>query len=161
MKTPGRGGKRDVSSDELASAGFERSEAGAARPFEPRRIEKPWGYELIWAHTDEYVGKVLVVLEGEALSLQFHEEKDETLHLVSGNLKLEVGPGVDALRECPLAPGQSIRIVPGMLHRMEAVTDCRILEVSTPQLDDVVRIRDRYGRAPDAGFEDDEGDRAT
>lgn len=111
------------------------------------RVEKPWGYELVWAHTEYYVGKLLVVRAGEALSLQFHEEKDETLHLVSGELLFEAGPGLDAMEPVVLEAGMSVRIEPGMLHRMEAVTDCRILEASTPELDDVVRVRDRYGRA--------------
>lgn len=142
----GKGGRRDVTAQGLAAAGFRAAGPDDLHPFEPHTVEKPWGHELIWAHTEEYVGKLLVVKAGEALSLQFHEEKDETLHLLSGTLKLEVGPGVDALAECPLAQGQSIRLVPGTLHRMEAVTDCQILEASTSQLDDVVRIRDRYGR---------------
>jgi mannose-6-phosphate isomerase len=110
-------------------------------------VEKPWGYELIWAHTALYVGKLLVVRAGESLSLQFHEEKDETLHLLSGSLRFEAGPGLEALVEVPLEEGTSVRIEPGMLHRMEALTDCRILEASTPELDDVIRVRDRYGRA--------------
>ena len=124
----------------------------AARPFKldpqrPLRVEKPWGYELIWAHTELYVGKLLVVHAGEALSLQFHEEKDETLHLLSGTLRFEVGPGVEALEAVELEAGMSVRIEPGVLHRMEAVTECRILEASTPELDDVIRVEDRYGRA--------------
>jgi len=114
----------------------------------PRRIEKPWGHELIWAHADEYVGKLLFVRAGEALSLQFHEEKDETLFLMGGELRLELGAGVQSLQPVELLPGQSIRIPPGVLHRMTAVTDCTLFEASTPELDDVVRVRDRYGRAP-------------
>jgi mannose-6-phosphate isomerase len=117
-------------------------------PHAPVRVEKPWGYELLWAHTEYYVGKLLVVRAGESLSLQFHEEKDETLHLVSGRLIFEAGPGLEAMEPVVLEEGMSVRIEPGMLHRMEAVTDCRILEASTPELDDVVRVRDRYGRAP-------------
>ncbi len=119
------------------------------RPHAPIRVEKPWGYELLWAHTEVYVGKLLVVRAGESLSLQFHEEKDETLHLVSGRLLFEAGPGLDAMAPVTLEEGMSVRILPGMLHRMEALTDCRILEASTPELDDVVRVRDRYGRAPE------------
>ncbi len=143
-RPPARGG---LSTPDLGSAGFVRSEAGAAS--EPQRVDKPWGYEVIWAHTDLYVGKLLFVRAGEALSLQFHEEKDETLHLLDGTLRLEVGPGLDALTDCTLLEGQSIRIEPGTLHRITAETDCRILEASTPELDDVVRVQDRYGRAPD------------
>ncbi len=85
---------------------------------------------------------------GEALSLQFHEEKDETLHLLSGRMRFEAGPGLDALRPVPLEEGMSVRIEPGMLHRIVAITDCTFLEASTPELDDVVRVQDRYGRAP-------------
>lgn len=121
------------------------------RPFLPTRVEKPWGHELIWAHTDLYVGKVLHIEAGEAFSLQFHEEKDETLHLLRGRVRLEAGPGLDALHEVVLEEGDSIRIQPGTMHRMEAVTDCDILEASTSELDDVVRVRDRYGRAGSAG----------
>lgn len=145
------GSRRDVSKDALASAGFVRADAEAVEVLRPRRVDKPWGHELIWAHTEQYVGKLLVVNQGEALSLQFHEEKDETLHLLSGTLRLHLGPGVDSLREQPLHQGESIRLTPGTLHLIEAVTDCRILEASTPELDDVVRIRDRYGRAGEEG----------
>lgn len=114
----------------------------------PTRVDKPWGHEVIWAHSPLYVGKLLFVRAGEALSLQFHEEKDETLHLLEGELALEVGPGIHALRSVELEAGRSIRLRPGTLHRMEAITDCTLLEASTPELDDVVRVRDRYGRAP-------------
>jgi len=118
------------------------------RSVHPGRIEKPWGYELIWAHADEYVGKLLFIRAGEALSLQFHEEKDETLYLMEGTLRLELGAGVQSLQLVELPAGQSIRIPPGVMHRMTAVTDCTLFEASTPELDDVVRVRDRYGRAP-------------
>jgi mannose-6-phosphate isomerase len=120
------------------------------RSFTPQRVEKPWGHELIWAHTELYAGKTLVVRAGESLSLQFHEEKDETLHLLSGELLLEAGPGLEALREVAMPEGTSIRLEPGMLHRMTARTDCVILESATPELDDVVRVQDRYGRTSDA-----------
>jgi mannose-6-phosphate isomerase len=116
-------------------------------PFAPTRVEKPWGYELIWAHTDLYVGKILHIHSGEAFSLQFHEEKDETLHLLTGRVRLYVGPGVDSLEERILEEGESVRIEPGTIHRMEALADVDLLEVSTPELDDVVRVRDRYGRS--------------
>jgi mannose-6-phosphate isomerase len=112
----------------------------------PRRVDKPWGHELIWAETDRYVGKVLHVKAGQALSLQFHERKDETIHLLSGRMRFFAGPSVEALREVDLEQGESYRIVPGTVHRMEAVTDVDILEASTPDLDDVVRLEDRYGR---------------
>lgn len=110
------------------------------------RVEKPWGYELIWARTDRYVGKILHVRAGHALSTQYHERKDETLYLLRGQLRFWVGPSVDALEEVPLRAGESYRIRPGTVHRMEAVSDCDILEASTPELDDVVRLEDRYGR---------------
>jgi len=111
-------------------------------------VEKPWGYEIIWAHTDDYAGKILHVHAGEALSLQLHEEKDETLYLLSGEVRLLIGSGINSLEPVSWKAGESVRIRPGTLHRMEAVTECTILEASTPELDDVVRFRDRYGRAP-------------
>jgi mannose-6-phosphate isomerase len=113
---------------------------------QPARVEKPWGHELIWADTDAYVGKVLHVKAGHALSLQYHEQKDETIHLLTGRMRFWVGPSADSLEEMPLEEGQSFRIRPGTVHRMEAVTDVDILEASTPHLDDVVRLEDRYGR---------------
>jgi len=119
----------------------------------PLRVEKPWGFELIWARTDDYVGKLLFVRGGEALSLQFHEEKDETLFLYGGELRMTIGPGVHSLRSVELRAGESIRIHPGVLHRMEAVTDCTLFEASTPELDDVVRVQDRYGRTTEGGGE--------
>ncbi len=112
----------------------------------PDRVEKPWGYELIWAHTPEYVGKILHVNAGEALSLQYHEVKDETIHLLSGAMKFWAGSSIESLELVPLAAGESFRVKPGTIHRMEAVTACDILEASTPHLDDVVRLEDRYGR---------------
>jgi mannose-6-phosphate isomerase len=113
----------------------------------PTRVEKPWGHELIWASTDAYVGKVLHVVAGHTLSLQYHERKDETIHLLKGRMRFWVGPDAAALEEVELGEGQSYRIRPGTVHRMEAVTDVDILEASTPELDDVVRLEDRYGRA--------------
>jgi mannose-6-phosphate isomerase len=109
------------------------------------RIEKPWGYELIWAHTDRYVGKILHVNEGHRLSLQYHRVKDETIHLWNGRLLLMVDEG-QGLIERKLSPGESYRITPGTHHRMIALSDCDILEASTPELDDVVRLEDAYGR---------------
>jgi mannose-6-phosphate isomerase len=110
-----------------------------------RRVEKPWGYELIWAETDRYVGKVLHVNAGHRLSLQYHQRKDETIHLWSGRLQLVVDEG-EGLTEREMAQGESYRIRPGTKHRMIALTDCDILEASTPELDDVVRLEDAYGR---------------
>jgi mannose-6-phosphate isomerase-like protein (cupin superfamily) len=112
----------------------------------PRRVEKPWGHELIWARTDEYVGKILHVRAGEALSLQYHREKDETLHLLAGRVRFWVGPLEGQLEEIDLGTGESIRIRPGTVHRIEALEDADILEASTSQLGDVVRLDDRYGR---------------
>ncbi|MBI3782926.1 MAG: cupin domain-containing protein [Deltaproteobacteria bacterium] len=115
-------------------------------PSSPRRVDKPWGYELIWAETERYAGKTLHVEGGEALSLQFHERKDETIYLLSGVLRLEVGLDTQPLQTLILAPGHSFRIQPGLRHRMTALETCDVLEVSTPELDDVVRLEDRYGR---------------
>ncbi len=114
----------------------------------PRRVEKPWGHELIWAETEFYVGKILHVKAGEALSVQMHEKKDETMHLLRGEIILRVGSTPDALSPVPFQLGDSVRIRPGTIHMIEAVTDVDVLEASTPYLDDVVRFTDRYGRAP-------------
>ncbi len=113
----------------------------------PRRVDKPWGYEIIWAETELYVGKLLHVNAGEALSLQMHREKDETLHLLSGEVRLAVGDSPGRMRPVTLARGESYRVKPGTLHHLEAVLDSDILEASTPHLDDLVRFSDRYGRA--------------
>jgi mannose-6-phosphate isomerase-like protein (cupin superfamily) len=113
---------------------------------QPRRVEKPWGYELIWAHTDRYVAKILHVNAGHALSLQYHERKDETLYLLSGEMRFWAGLSADALQQIPFAAGKCFHVATGTVHRMEAVTDIDILEASTPELDDVVRLEDRYGR---------------
>ena len=113
----------------------------------PQRVEKPWGYELIWARTDRYVGKVLHVKKGESLSYQYHKIKDETIYLLSGLLDLQIGDEQgDATHR--MNPGDCYRITSGTRHRMTAVEDCDVLEASTPELDDVVRLEDRYGRAP-------------
>ncbi len=114
---------------------------------EVKKIDKPWGHELIWAHTDRYVDKILHIKAGELLSLQYHERKDETLHILRGRLVFLVGSVGEELREVEVGEGTSLRIRPGTRHRIEAVTDCDILEASTPELDDVVRLEDRYGRA--------------
>ena len=109
-------------------------------------VEKPWGHEIIWAHTERYVGKVLHIKKGESLSYQYHVVKDETIRLLSGVLEMDVERGGErgTLR---LSPGECLHIVPGMKHRMTAIEECDVLEVSTPELDDVVRLEDRYGRA--------------
>lgn len=119
---------------------------------QPRRVEKPWGHELIWAETDRYVGKTVHVKAGEALSLQYHQEKDEIIHLLRGRVRFWVGSSAEDshdLEEVLLEEGESFHVSPGTVHRIEAVTDWGILEASTPELDDVVRLEARYGRAPD------------
>jgi mannose-6-phosphate isomerase-like protein (cupin superfamily) len=114
----------------------------------PKRVPKPWGYEIWWARTDRYVGKILHVNAGAALSLQYHNVKDETIMVQSGRLLFETRgrdePG--DLRRSELGPGDVFHIAPGTLHRMTGITDCDLVEVSTPELDDVVRLEDRYGR---------------
>lgn len=114
-------------------------------PVDVTIVPKPWGHETIWAHTDRYVGKILHIRAGEALSIQYHERKDETIHLLSGELIYRVQLDGE-LRDMHLTRGESFRITPGTVHQMEAVTDCDVLEASTPELDDVVRLQDRYGR---------------
>lgn len=114
----------------------------------PRKVPKPWGHELIWAETDRYVGKILHVQQGQALSLQYHERKDETIYVLAGTLRFEHGPPGDSpLTEVVLERGDTFHITPHLRHRMIGATDCDVLEVSTPELDDVVRLEDRYGRA--------------
>lgn len=114
-----------------------------------RKVDKPWGYELIWAQTDRYVGKILHINQGESLSYQFHRVKDETIRLLKGVLEMDLETN-GVRQKVRLAPGQNLHIVPGMKHRMSAVEDCDVLEVSTPELDDVVRLEDRYGRVDPA-----------
>ena len=115
--------------------------------FEVRKVEKPWGYELIWALTDVYCGKLLFVRAGHSLSLQFHRQKDESWFVQSGRAKLELGEvGASMLHEEVIAPGAAFHFAPGTVHRVTAIEDTTILEVSTPHLDDVVRLDDAYGR---------------
>jgi mannose-6-phosphate isomerase len=114
---------------------------------EPRKVEKPWGYELVWAETERYVGKILFIKAGESLSLQFHNVKDESWLVQQGRAKLELGSAGDAvLNEEVIATGATFRFRPGTVHRVTALEDTTIVEVSTPELDDVVRLEDRYGR---------------
>lgn len=110
-----------------------------------KRVPKPWGYELIFAKTERYVGKILHINRGESLSLQYHEIKEETLFVVAGELKLTIEVDGDR-RDLNLRAGEAFHIVPRMIHRMEAIEDTDVAEVSTPELDDVVRLEDRYGR---------------
>jgi mannose-6-phosphate isomerase-like protein (cupin superfamily) len=109
-------------------------------------VPKPWGHETIWARGPGYVGKILFVRRGHALSLQYHREKEETIRVLSGALDFEYGAEGEPLTCVRLAPGEGWHIPPGLRHRMTAVEDTEVLEVSTPQLDDVVRLDDRYGR---------------
>lgn len=111
-----------------------------------RRVDKPWGHELIWAHTDRYVGKILHIKAGEALSLQYHEVKDETIMVLTGKIEFEhFGEGQEPTVTV-LGPLQPFHVTPHLRHRMTAVEDTDIIEVSTTELDDVVRLEDRYGR---------------
>lgn len=114
---------------------------------EPRVVDKPWGHELIWAHTDRYVGKILHVKAGESLSLQYHEHKDETIMVVSGKIELEHFAEGEPPQKTVLEPLRPFHITPFLRHRMVALEDTDIVEVSTTELDDVVRLEDRYGRA--------------
>ena len=122
----------------------------SARPefgrIEDNRVEKPWGYELRWAITERYAGKVLHVKKGEALSLQYHERKDEYQYVIRGALDMEIGGPDGALTTRRMNVGDTLHITPGTRHRLTAVEDTDIFEVSTPEIDDVVRLEDRYGR---------------
>ena len=109
------------------------------------RTEKPWGYELLWAHTDKYVGKLLHIDAGHALSRQYHEVKDETILVLDGELTLEIGDGENT-RTLILGPQETFHVTPGTIHRFVAVQNVDLVEVSTPELGDVVRLEDRYGR---------------
>ncbi len=111
-----------------------------------RRVEKPWGHELIWAHTDRYVGKVLVIETGRRLSLQKHERKDEAILVQSGRLLLSLEDDAGVVRVEELGPGDHRHVPTGRIHRYEAIQRCELIEVSTPELDDVVRLEDDFGR---------------
>ena len=108
-------------------------------------VPKPWGHETIWAHSDRYTGKILHINAGHELSVQYHNKKDETVHLLSGEIVYRVKHG-ELLEDVQLKIGESFRITPGTVHQMVALTDCEILEVSTPEVDDIVRLSDKYGR---------------
>ena len=114
----------------------------------PREVSKPWGSELWFAQTDRYAGKILRVRAGCRLSIQYHEEKDETSYVLSGRVIVSQGDSADQLTTRELGPGESWRNQPRLVHTLEAVEDAEIIEVSTPQLEDVVRLEDRYGRVP-------------
>lgn len=112
----------------------------------PRKTEKPWGYELLFALTPQYAGKLIFVRKGHRLSLQYHEKKDETIYLFQGEVLLEIEVGGE-MKSKTLKPGQSLRVLPRTKHRLKAIEDTMLFEVSTPELDDVVRLEDDYGRA--------------
>ncbi len=111
-----------------------------------RRVDKPWGHELIWAHTERYAGKVLVIETGKRLSLQRHEIKDESVLVLSGRLRLYLEDDGGVIREHELGPGEAAWIPTGRVHRFESIERCELIEVSTPELDDVIRLQDDFGR---------------
>jgi Mannose-6-phosphate isomerase len=111
-----------------------------------RRVDKPWGHELIWAHTDRYVGKILVIEAGKRLSLQRHLVKDESILVSSGRLRLTLEDDDGTVRVEDLAPGDHRHVATGRIHRYEALERCTLIEVSTTELDDVVRLEDDFGR---------------
>ena len=132
-------------SDHLTSPNLPGLDAFAV---EPERVDKPWGHELIWAVTEQYCGKVLFVKAGHALSLQFHNEKDESWYVQNGRAELEIAAPGDPMPDSEVVQaGAAFRIRPGTVHRLRALEDTTVLEVSTPHLDDVVRLEDAYGRA--------------
>ena len=112
----------------------------------PRKTEKPWGYELLWAYTPKYAGKILFVKKGQRLSFQYHEQKDESMYMYSGKARLEISDENNAPISTTFSPGQTVRLAPFTRHRIEAIEDSLLLEVSTPELEDVVRLSDDYGR---------------
>lgn len=127
----------------------ERSEKGQSGRVPVDTVQKPWGHEKIWARSDRYVGKIIHINAGHELSVQYHNKKDETIHLLSGEIVYRVQRDPrdqKKLEDVRLQIGESFRIAPGTVHQMVAVTDCDVLEVSTPETDDVVRLSDKYGR---------------
>ena len=116
-----------------------------------KQIEKPWGYELIIAHSDKYVGKILHINKGEQLSLQYHTVKDESIYLLTGLMELDIEEG-GVLKKITVKPGESYRIAPKVKHRFSGIEECDVLEVSTPELHDVVRLEDKYGRINQNNF---------
>jgi mannose-6-phosphate isomerase-like protein (cupin superfamily) len=136
---------RTKSGDPTATARKPIAQPGSER-VKVVRVPKPWGHETIWARSDRYVGKILHINAGQELSVQYHERKDETVHLLSGELSYRVQSDSGVLKDVNLKLGESFRITPGTIHQMVALTECDVLEVSTPELDDVVRVSDKYGR---------------
>jgi mannose-6-phosphate isomerase len=136
--------KRATKSRTATKRGAARSKSGRVGV---THVPKPWGHETIWALSDRYVGKILHINAGHELSVQYHNRKDETAHLLSGEIVYRVQrEGDDVLDDMKLKVGESFRITPGTIHQMIALTDCDVLEVSTPEIDDVVRLTDKYGR---------------
>jgi len=115
-------------------------------PAAPRRVDKPWGHELIWVLTDRYCGKVIVIETGRRLSLQYHERKDESVYVISGRLRLHLEDDAGLMTVRELGPGDSARVPVGRRHRFEAAERVELIEVSTPELDDVIRVEDDFGR---------------
>ena len=115
--------------------------------FTPTKVDKPWGYEVVWAHTDRYVGKILHIEPGHCLSLQYHERKHESIYVLRGRMIFRYRDEAGALREREMIAGEAQQVPTGMVHQFEALERTDVLEASTPHLDDVVRLEDRYGRA--------------
>ena len=122
-------------------------ESEAAMSDVPYRVEKPWGYEVIWAKTDRYVGKILHIEPGQVLSLQYHNKKDESIYVLTGEIILRLQQG-ETLIERRMREGEAFHIAARTIHQFEAVVSSDLLEASTPEIDDVVRLKDRYGRVP-------------
>ncbi len=112
----------------------------------PQKTEKPWGYELLFAHTPKYIGKVIFVKAGHRLSLQYHKEKDESMYIYKGKARIEIEGSDEQLVKWIAEPGYCLRIPPMTKHRVEAIEDTTLFEVSTPELEDVERVEDDYGR---------------
>jgi mannose-6-phosphate isomerase len=124
---------------------FSQAEIGMSEL--PYRVEKPWGYEIIWAKTDRYLGKILHIEAGHVLSLQYHNKKDESIYVLSGEIILRLQEG-ETLTERRMRKGEAFHVTPKQVHQFEAVTTTDLLEASTSEIDDVVRLKDRYGRVP-------------
>ena len=122
------------------------AEGTAVGAMETRRVDKPWGHELIWALTDQYCGKILVIETGRRLSLQYHEQKDESILVMSGRLRLHLDDEDGHMTVRELGAGESAHVAVGRRHRYEAIERVELIEVSTPELGDVVRIEDDFGR---------------
>ncbi len=125
----------------------EKGKAMSTQQNERVRVDKPWGYELLWALTDRYVAKMIAIHAGKRLSLQYHQTKDESIYVIEGHLRLHLANADGVLEVHELNPGDSWRIDVGRVHRFEATSEVKLIEVSTPEIDDVVRIEDDFGRA--------------